>query len=317
MAEFRHFSANESLMAEIGRPPDRIIGDYVKIGYLTVMFLLGAPINLAAFFQLHDSSSRSFSSSGTRFFFEMNTFKKHLNLADLIILFIFVTSEACWLVSWEWRGGIMLCKLVQFMRMMGFQISSNIIVCISINRLFSVLTCCGHGNVGKSRLRVKVMVTLAWFLAFVICFPQFYVWTAVQPFLTIKWHQCATVWEISRELNQNPNHLMALPKIDHMISQEMYNLLHLLTVFWIPLTIIAICYIVLAIKIYGLHQKHVTGDIKMRGSMRLNQQLQHSPTDPDVGVDEYENMDQDNTERQQKVVLIKEKTKDTYKLKVK
>ncbi len=153
--DFRPFSANETLMREVSRPPERLVGDYIKIGYLTFMFIIGAPINLAAFFQLQDSGA-SVPRTSRGIVSEILTFKKHLNMADLLIFFVFVTSEACWLVSWEWRGGLILCKLVMFTRMLGFQMSSNLVVCIALNRYLSVLPASGQGNGKKSENRVKV-----------------------------------------------------------------------------------------------------------------------------------------------------------------
>ncbi|CAK5084999.1 unnamed protein product [Meloidogyne enterolobii] len=48
--------------------------------------------------------------------------KKHLNYSDLLVLFIYVPSRACWLVTYDWRGGDLLCRLIKFAHTFAFQV---------------------------------------------------------------------------------------------------------------------------------------------------------------------------------------------------
>lgn len=116
-------------MPQIEHPPEPITSDYVELGTLVVLFVVGGPLNLAAWQQLQEHPI------GNR----LDILKRHLNYTDLLVMFIYCPSRALWLITYDWRGGNALCKMVAFLHGLTFQISANVIVCIALDRLLAVL----------------------------------------------------------------------------------------------------------------------------------------------------------------------------------
>ncbi|MFH4982382.1 hypothetical protein AB6A40_009091 [Gnathostoma spinigerum] len=124
--------------------------------------------------------------------------KININISDLLILTILAVGKLCWLATYEWVGGDVLCKLFNFLSMFTLYISSNIVVCIALDRLRTVL--------GASRVRsgtsnvVRFMIVLSWLLAFIWSLPQLYVWRTIDVFPQHPggWVQCSDIWSILR-----------------------------------------------------------------------------------------------------------------------
>lgn len=89
----------------------------------------------------------------------MNLLKTHLNLSDLAILFVYVTSEVAWLITnryllapsllkeetvaegmmgMRWAGGWAMCKTVMTLRLLSFQLSSLLILLFAAHTLTTV-----------------------------------------------------------------------------------------------------------------------------------------------------------------------------------
>lgn len=233
-----------------GGPPMPLVIDYVHIGILIILFLVGAPINLIAFAQLNQNVPKSMvRRSG------LHLLKVHLNLTDLMIIFIYTTNKICWLITYQWRGGELLCKLMQFFNSTAFQISSNIIVCIAFDRLFVVLY---KWRTAKIRRVLRISLGLAWFLAILLNLPQLFTWTVITPYPGTypAWKQCVTVWLYKRqvEMNSNPNSTKFIP--EPIFDEYMYTLFHLLVIFWLPLALIVICYVVVGCFLERLTSEH-------------------------------------------------------------
>ncbi|KIH61671.1 7 transmembrane receptor, partial [Ancylostoma duodenale] len=119
----------------------------------------------------------------------LDLLKRNLNYADLLVIFVYVPSRACWLLTYDWRGGDLLCRVVKMMHTVAFQSSSNVIVCIALDRLFSVFSATRHSP-DKANRRIRVMLAAAWTTAFVIGMPQLFVWRSYVPFQHLNWSQC-------------------------------------------------------------------------------------------------------------------------------
>ncbi|KAK6053158.1 hypothetical protein COOONC_09339 [Cooperia oncophora] len=95
-----------------GNPPEPIFSDYLEMTSLVLMFIIGAPLNLAAYTQLAERPMTS----------RLDLLKRHLNYTDLLVIFIYVPSRACWLLTYDWRGGDLLCRVVKMMHTVAFQV---------------------------------------------------------------------------------------------------------------------------------------------------------------------------------------------------
>ncbi|CAJ0604120.1 unnamed protein product [Cylicocyclus nassatus] len=224
-----------------GFPPEPIFSDYLEMISLVVMFIVGAPLNLAAYTQLAERQVTS----------RLDLLKRHLNYTDLLVIFIYVPSRACWLLTYDWRGGDLLCRLVKMMHTVAFQSSSNVIVCIALDRLFSVFSATRHSP-EKANRRIRIMLTAAWTTAFIIGIPQLIVWKTYVPFSHLSWTQCLQIWEIARIEN-----VSARGKL--FDAESFYSLAHIGLVFWIPALIVVICYVIVLTWVFVNSRPSISG----------------------------------------------------------
>lgn len=74
----------------------------------------------------------------------------------------------------------------------------------------------------------------AWILAILCSFPQ---WFVHQTFDVVEsWTQCSSIWEVERFQTFNLQHY-------YFPAEKAYLMVHLVTVFWLPFTTIAACYL--------------------------------------------------------------------------
>ncbi|XP_071054069.1 isotocin receptor-like isoform X2 [Onthophagus taurus] len=105
----------------------------------------------------------------------MYFFILHLSVADLITAFLSVLPQLIWEVTFRFRGGFILCKLVKFGQTLGPYLSSYILVATAIDRHQAIcypLTYCSW----TSR-RSKAMVWIAWGVSLSFCIPQIEIFT--------------------------------------------------------------------------------------------------------------------------------------------
>uniref|UniRef100_A0A8R1E154 G_PROTEIN_RECEP_F1_2 domain-containing protein n=1 Tax=Caenorhabditis japonica TaxID=281687 RepID=A0A8R1E154_CAEJA len=222
-------------MEEQLKPPEPIFSDYVEMFTLVFNFIIGAPLNLAAYTQLSERPTST----------RLDLLKRSLNYSDLLVLFIYVPSRACWLLTYDWRGGDSLCKIVKMLHTFAFQSSSNVIVCIAVDRLLSVLSP-SHRSPDKALKRTKMMLIVAWIVAFVISCPQLFIWKAYLALPDYNWSQCLQIWEIARLANEsvwdkNYGKVQVNSEFD---AEFWYSILHIGLVFWVPCIIIVLSYII-------------------------------------------------------------------------
>lgn len=61
----------------------------------------------------------------------LDILKRHLNYTDLLTIFIYVPSRAAWLLTYEFRGGDSLCRLVKLSHTFAFQVSMSMFITTS------------------------------------------------------------------------------------------------------------------------------------------------------------------------------------------
>ncbi len=120
-------------------PPEHLLTDYVEIGYIAIITLIGTPLNIIVFYQqLVEYSSLVRANK-----FDLNTAfvleKLHLNFANLMILLLYCPAQMGWLINYRWVAGDFVCKSIQFVSMLSFIMSSNIVAVIGLDRLRNVL----------------------------------------------------------------------------------------------------------------------------------------------------------------------------------
>lgn len=132
----------------------------VVVAY-SILFIIAATGNLTVFFSVcHQLAKLKW---------RITVLMLHLSIADLIVTFFLMPLEICWRITIQWVGGEVLCKVCQFLRAFGLYLSSNILICISLDRFIAILF--PLRMVGATR-RVKAMIAVAWLAAGIFSAPQ-------------------------------------------------------------------------------------------------------------------------------------------------
>jgi len=94
----------------------------------------------------------------------------HLSIADMFVTFFTIPMDIFWKFFIAWHGGNMLCKVCSVFRAFGLYLSSNIIICISLDRWMAILFPLRFG--GFTTRRVRIMLTISWIFAALLSLPQ-------------------------------------------------------------------------------------------------------------------------------------------------
>lgn len=99
----------------------------------------------------------------------VNLFIMNLSLADMIVTFVMLPLEIGWHITVGWTAGEEACRALMFFRVLGFYLSSFILIAISLDRYFAVIYPLSLNDADR---RGKIMLTLAWVFSVVASIPQ-------------------------------------------------------------------------------------------------------------------------------------------------
>lgn len=218
-------------------PPSRLTGDYVELIYLSILIVIGTPLNLFAFFRLLPKTKKKNKGGSQR----KNTFiifKFHLCVTDFAILLVHALVKAIWLGTYRWPFLAVGCKLYKFLSAFTYYSNSNVVVCIGLDRLKTVYSKRRRDGAMAER-RAKLLLMIAWTLAGLSSLPQLIAWDTVA--VTEDWHQCVTVWDIAAHQGYLNDRLLGL--------ELAYELVHLALVFWLPFAILLVSYLLIAARL--------------------------------------------------------------------
>ena len=93
----------------------------------------------------------------------------HLAIADLLVTFLMMPLEIGWAATVMWIAGDILCRFFMFFRIFGLFLSSNILICISLDRFYAIV--CPLSS-GKAIRNMKIMLWTAWIVSILSAAPQ-------------------------------------------------------------------------------------------------------------------------------------------------
>ncbi|XP_053690767.1 adipokinetic hormone/corazonin-related peptide receptor variant I-like [Sabethes cyaneus] len=173
----------------------------------------------------------------------------HLAVADLMVAFIMIPLEVGWRITVQWHAGNVACKVFLFMRAFCLYLSSNVLVCVSLDRCFAVIY---PLRVSAARKRGKIMLGGAWFIAFVNAIPQSIIFRVQQHPQVPGFTQCVTFGFF------------------HTPGMETaYNLFCVIAMYFMPLMIISAAYTVILCEISNRSREKETIDTSHQPGMRL------------------------------------------------
>ncbi|CAB3397760.1 unnamed protein product [Caenorhabditis bovis] len=227
--------------------------DYIQLLLYTIFMIVGLPVNISTLIYMlkRYRHAKSF----------LLLLHINLNVSDILVLGLYVPGLAGWLITWEWKGGNVMCKFMRFVDAFVLAISSNIMVCIALYRLSALRYPLWVNAVGHSR--VPRMLVAAWLIAILTMLPQVFVWHEAEFLNGIR--QCVTIWseQLINGINLTDN---------EMIDMKFYMLQNTTIIFYIPLLILIICYVLILKDIY----KTLNTDTECSSAMYFSEMSRNS-----------------------------------------
>lgn len=213
---------------------------YVEVCYFFLFVAVGVPINV---FTLARVGRQYYVTKSRILLLNVN-----LNISDLMILVFYAFATGVEFTVEQWLGGILLCKMLKFFQLFSFCLSSNVIVCIGVDRLWSLLAPL-HVKSAANR-RCRRMVAIAWVLALCCSAPQLYLWT-VQSDRGAENNQCINTYGLAVNSSVSEDFTMKAGG-----TAVFYDIYVLLITFWLPCVLVVICYVIILKRVL----KHLGDD---------------------------------------------------------
>jgi len=128
--------------------PTMLVGDYFQIICNSVCLVIGVPLNLITLYTLVRRQKRLvLVCLPTRYGTPVVMCRKHsltilmhmqVNITDLCILLFYSLGRVTWLFTWQWHTGLLSCRLMRLLEQFAFASSSNVLVVIAIERMYSL-----------------------------------------------------------------------------------------------------------------------------------------------------------------------------------
>ncbi|VDM46684.1 unnamed protein product [Toxocara canis] len=147
--------------------------------------------------------------------------------------------------------GVPMCKAMRFAESLSFSISSNIVVCIAVNRYYALkhpIQSAFHWEE-----RVRALAVFSWICAISFSLPQLFVWDVYR--LDSNYTQCLNIWvKAKAESALAIAHGVNITSTDIEYSNSsvrLYEMYHLMVIFWIPLTFLVSVYALIIREMYS------------------------------------------------------------------
>ncbi|GMS93746.1 hypothetical protein PENTCL1PPCAC_15921, partial [Pristionchus entomophagus] len=229
--------------SKLDLPPERLPSDSIQLLFLMIVIAVGVPSNLIILRRLlilHKTTRKGSSKAA------FVVLKIHLTLTDLMLLLFYAAPQLLWNITYEWMLGDFLCKAYNYVSMASFYLSSNITVCIALDRFRTVFAALRIRKGTRTRRSVLHLILPAWILAFVLASPQLVVFKTADVLANDTWMQCSDVWNINsiqRDQTGLPGWFLT------PFARLTYEMAHLLLVFWVPLILLLCSYGTIAFRL--------------------------------------------------------------------
>ena len=182
-------------------PEDMVFGfpQILSIITYSILFIIGVSLNATSLYKLMEE--RIFNRRRTR----MTLLLIHLSVADLMVvklaqhnfpdllfqvILFQIPLEISWNITVSWMADDITCRIMMFLRILGFYLSGFIMMVISLDRLSAILFPLSH--ISNTRL-TKRMLLIAWLAAPLCSLPQSFVFQLKTHPLRPEYAQCTTL----------------------------------------------------------------------------------------------------------------------------
>ncbi|XP_022104727.1 gonadotropin-releasing hormone II receptor-like [Acanthaster planci] len=196
---------------------------YVRLVLYVIIFVVSTIGNIAVLCSLLRGRRRKS---------RVNLLILHLTVADLMITLFNIPMDFFWILTIQWYGGDVMCRLCMYVAMVAMYASPFVLIVISLDRFASIVF---PLSVRQADIRCKVMLQVSWVACFVISIPQLLVHEVMAHYDDPTFLQCVDYNFMTK----------------YRILWHMYHWFVVCATYVIPLAIIVGCYTAIVIKIFG------------------------------------------------------------------
>lgn len=211
--------------------------EWALIGLYVAVFVVGVLGNfLVCFVVWSDPKMRSVT----------NLFIVNLSVADFLVLLICLPTTVLGDVTETWYLGSAMCKVVQYLQGVSVSVSVLTLSVISIERFYAI---CHPLRFKATSRRARIMIGFIWIVSFLILLPDAIVLdthSVFPPELTVLLTSCKPTW--------------------HYNHQVAYQSFLILTLFILPLGLMAVAYARIAVCLWSAVIPSETSTVRHRTS---------------------------------------------------
>ena len=103
-------------------------------------------------------------------------------ISDLLVTVLMMPGEIGWAATVQWLAGDVACRFHKFFSIFGLFLSSNILICISLDRFYAIVCPLSAGKAAKI---MKICVWAAWIISFLSAAPQVSLFLKINTFFLL------------------------------------------------------------------------------------------------------------------------------------
>ncbi|KAL3102122.1 hypothetical protein niasHS_003531 [Heterodera schachtii] len=119
----------------------------------------------------------------------VNTILFHMTIAQLLVTLVYIPKEIVHNLTIAWLWGDFLCRFCKFFDVFGVTLSAGILICLSMDRFYSILFPLYVINAKRS---VQWMLSVAWLISFLSSIPQIYIFRTAHHPCFVHFTQCVS-----------------------------------------------------------------------------------------------------------------------------
>ncbi|KAE9415378.1 hypothetical protein Angca_009762, partial [Angiostrongylus cantonensis] len=200
--------------------------EIIEMFYQISFFIIGTPINVYELYR----TTKNIREGGVES--RLVKLSRQLLIAHIMVLFTYGVWRSYWFYSIVWVQGNFMCKIFSFFCALPFHLWSNLVAAIAVDMLCCITSPLSTYRIGSNR--VDWLIALAWIFAFVCALPM------------VLLRGTITIYSFEEKSYEQCYPLVNSYSKEVLVA---FNFFHVITLFYIPLLIIVVCYTLIGISL--------------------------------------------------------------------